>query len=119
MMHACLQMRNKFAADLALYKKYNSAIVDLSWAGLGDGDSVDSSGLIDWATGVINRGRTTKFEALIVLVVYKAQATKPIRALEKAEADFAVTKLLPSATIHPQLWAKVLELRSASSGSNA
>ena len=65
---------------------------------------VNIIGAIEQPAEGINRGVITTIEDAVESVA---------KALDKAEGEFAVTKLVPAKAVQPTLWKKVVAIRAA------
>ena len=85
--------------------KYNAEIMNIKYQ-----DETQSQLLMD-CRQVIDRCKTSRFEAFIVMIVFHNKSRDKLKAIEKAEKEYALTKQNPHTTVHAGLWKAVLEVK--------
>ncbi len=102
-------MLETFTVDLRMYRDYSEDFDRIEFTG-----NLSPALLKDMAVGAINRSATSKLEALVVLIGFKKQARNKLKAVQKCEEEYASTKQLAAEKVHPVIWKKMVEIKSAS-----
>jgi hypothetical protein len=96
------QALKAFRVDQAVFSKLDASVKKWSVA----------DAMIDRATKVVHSCRIFKFEAMLVLIFYHSQTTKPGKAVVRAESEFAETALVPADVIFGPLWTQAMSAKA-------
>jgi hypothetical protein len=94
-------------ADRSKYLKYDATLGSLT---VGVTPLIN---IIQNVSQVVFDIRLLRFEAKICLILFHDKATHPLKALNRAEKEFSVTKKLPEGSVFAPLWKRCEALKRA------
>ncbi len=111
-------MLEQYLVDLRMYRDYSAEFDEFEFKTPGDleslGTTSSTAGLKDYAVEQVNRYKTSRFEAFVILIAFRNKSKNKIKSIEKCEEEYEPTKQLASVTLHPLLWRHIVAIKGSS-----